>query len=201
MPFVVDASVVGSWLLPDEDHPEAVILLEKLKDDEAFAPSLLWFELRNLLLANERRERITPTQTAAALNLFQELPLRFDSQPDSNTTLQLAREHRLSVYDAVYLELAIRRHLPLLTFDAQLAEAAKACTSAIRPVSARGCRFNAMRLVHLIAGTGSFFCGTGLRDHALVEALRRLGHDAHLGRCPRICRWEHRCWTLRELHS
>ena len=63
--------------------------------------------------------------TAAALNLFQELPLRFDSQPDSNTTLQLAREHRLSVYDAVYLELAIRRRLPLLTFDAELAEAAK----------------------------------------------------------------------------
>ena len=106
MSFVVDASVVGSWMLPDEDHPEAVTALEKLKDDEAFAPSLLWFELRNLLLANERRQRITPTQTAAALNLFQELPLRFDSQPDSNTTLQLAREHRLSVYDAVYLELA-----------------------------------------------------------------------------------------------
>ena len=125
MSFVVDASVVGSWMLPDEDHPEAVTALEKLKDDEAFAPSLLWFELRNLLLANERRQRITPTQTAAALNFFQELPLRFDSQPDSNTTLQLAREHRLSVYDAVYLELAIRRHLPLLTFDAELAEAAK----------------------------------------------------------------------------
>jgi len=35
-----------------------------------------------------------------------------------------------------------------------------------------------MRLVHLTAGTGSFFCGTCLRDHALVKALRRLGHDA-----------------------
>ena len=49
MPFVVDASVVGSWMLPDEDHPEAIIALEKLKDDEAFVPSLLWFELRNTL--------------------------------------------------------------------------------------------------------------------------------------------------------
>ena len=61
MPFVVDASVVGSWLLPDEHHPEAVTSLDRLKDDEAFAPSLLWFEMRNLLLANERRQRITPT--------------------------------------------------------------------------------------------------------------------------------------------
>jgi predicted nucleic acid-binding protein len=123
MPFVVDASVVGSWLLPDENHPEAVTALDRLKDDEAFAPLLLWFELRNLLLANERRQRITPSQTAAALNLVQELPLRFDSQPDSDTTLQLARAHKLTVYDAVYLELAVRRQLPLVTLDAALAEA------------------------------------------------------------------------------
>jgi predicted nucleic acid-binding protein len=123
MPFVVDASVVASWLLPDENHPEAVTALDRLKDDEAFAPLLLWFELRNLLLANERRQRITPSQTAAALNLVQELPLRFDSQPDSDTTLQLARAHKLTVYDAVYLELAVRRQLPLVTLDAALAEA------------------------------------------------------------------------------
>ena len=123
MPFVVDASVVGSWLLPDENHPEAVTALDRLKDDEAFAPSLLWFELRNLLLANERRRRITASQTAVALNLVQELPLRFDSQPDSDTTLQLARAHKLTVYDAVYLELALRRRLPLVTFGAALAEA------------------------------------------------------------------------------
>jgi predicted nucleic acid-binding protein len=123
MPFVVDASVVGSWLLPDENHPEAVTALDRLKDDEAFAPSLLWFELRNLLLANERRQRITRSQTAVALNLVQELPLRFDSQPDSDTTLQLARARKLTVYDAVYLELAVRRHLPLVTLDAALAEA------------------------------------------------------------------------------
>jgi hypothetical protein len=63
MPFVVDASVVGPWVLPDENHPEALMALERLKDDEAFALSLLGFELRNLLLANERRQRITPAQT------------------------------------------------------------------------------------------------------------------------------------------
>src|SRR5271156_6661414 len=110
MSFVVDASVVGSWVLPDENHPEALAALERLKDDEAFAPSLRWFELRSLLLANERRQRITPTQTAAALNLVQELPLRLDALADSDTTLQLARAHRLTIYDATYLELAVRRH-------------------------------------------------------------------------------------------
>lgn len=65
------------------------------------------------------------TQTAAALNLVQELPLRLDGQADSDTTLQLARAHRLTIYDAAYLELAVRRHLPLVTFDAALAEAAR----------------------------------------------------------------------------
>jgi predicted nucleic acid-binding protein len=125
MPFVVDASVVGSWVLPDENHPEALAALERLKDDEAFAPSLLWFELRNLLLANERRRRITPAQTAAALNLIQELSLHLDGQADSDTTLQLARAHRLTIYDAAYLELAVRHRLPLVTFDAALATAAR----------------------------------------------------------------------------
>ena len=88
-------------------------------------PALLWFEVRNLLLANERRRRITPAQTAAALNLLQGLPLQVDGQADSGAALQLARDHRLTVYDAVYLELAVRRRLPLLTFDSQLAAAAK----------------------------------------------------------------------------
>jgi predicted nucleic acid-binding protein len=99
MPFVVDASVVGSWVLRDENHPEALTALERLKDDEAFAPS--------------------------ALSLVQELPLRLDGQADSDTTLQLARAHRLTIYDAAYLELAVRRHLPLVTFDTALAEAAR----------------------------------------------------------------------------
>jgi len=125
MPFVIDASVAGSWLLPDENHPEAITALDRLKDDEAFVPTLLWFEIRNLLLASERRQRITPVQTAAALSVLQGLPLEVDSEPDSGTTLQLARDHRLTVYDAAYLELAVRWHLPLLTFDEQLATAAK----------------------------------------------------------------------------
>jgi hypothetical protein len=90
-------------VLPDENHPEALAALERLTDDEAFAPSLLWFELRNLLLANERRQRITPAQTAAELNLVQELPLRLDSHADSDTTLQLARAHRLTIYARLLL--------------------------------------------------------------------------------------------------
>jgi hypothetical protein len=48
-----------------------------------------------------------------------------DGQADSDTTLQLARAHRLTIYDAAYRELAVRRHLALVTFDAALAAAAR----------------------------------------------------------------------------
>jgi hypothetical protein len=51
-------------MVPGNRCPRRQSTIERLKDDEAFAPSLLWFELRNLLLANERRRRITPAQTA-----------------------------------------------------------------------------------------------------------------------------------------
>jgi predicted nucleic acid-binding protein len=125
MPFVVDASVAASWLLPDENNPEAMTALDRLKDDEAFVPVLLWFEIRNVLLMSERRQRITSAQTAAALNVLEGLPLQTDNHADSETTLQLARDHRLTVYDAAYLELAVRRRIPLLTFDALLAAAAR----------------------------------------------------------------------------
>jgi predicted nucleic acid-binding protein len=125
MPFVVDASVAASWLLPDENNPEAMTALDRLKDDEAFVPVLLWFEIRNVLLMSERRQRITSAQTAAALNVLEGLPLQTDNHADSETTLQLARDHRLTVYDAAYLELAVRRRIPLLTFNALLAAAAR----------------------------------------------------------------------------
>jgi predicted nucleic acid-binding protein len=125
MAFVLDASVVASWLLPDEDHPQALAALERLKTEDAWVPTLLWFELRNMLVVSERRQRLTPAQTAAALATVHGLPLTVDDQADSDTTLQLARAHRLSVYDAVYLELALRRRVPLLTLDAQLATAAR----------------------------------------------------------------------------
>lgn len=124
MPFVVDASVVGAWVLPDEQQPEAIKALERLKDDDGIIPGLLWFEVRNLLLMNERRQRITPAQTASALSHLAALPLEVDDRPDSDTVLQVAREHQLSAYDAAYLELSLRRNLPLLTFDRKLQAAA-----------------------------------------------------------------------------
>ncbi len=123
--FVVDASVAGAWLLPDEQHPAALDALERLKEEDGYAPALLWYELRNLLLTCERRHRILPTQTATLLKSFHDLGLHTDPSPDSAMTLQLARDYGLSIYDATYLELALRLGCPLLTLDRTLADAAR----------------------------------------------------------------------------
>lgn len=126
MPFVLDASVAASWAFQDEDHPTADLAFKYVRVDEAVAPGLLWFELRNILVVSERRRRLSPTDTTAFLRQFSRLPLRVDLSPDEHEVLRLAREHQLSVYDAAYLELALRESLPLATLDTTLAKAAQA---------------------------------------------------------------------------
>jgi predicted nucleic acid-binding protein len=82
--------------------------------------------MRNALLNGERRNRTTSQQTAAFLEFLREIPISVALLPDENEVMQLARRHRLSFYDAAYLELALRERLPLATFDDDLIAAAKA---------------------------------------------------------------------------
>ena len=126
MAFVVDASVAASWLLPDEYDSRAATAFQKLDTEEAAAPSLWWFEIRNLFIINERRGRVDPEKTRAGLALLAGLPIRLDRAADEAALLTLARKHRLTVYDAAYLELAQRLGLALATLDGELAAAARA---------------------------------------------------------------------------
>ena len=126
MPFVVDASVAASWLLPDEGHPVAAMAYDRLTNDTALVPSLWWFEMRNLFIVNERRGRLDSNKTDKALSLLRALPIQLDSHPDELSLMRLARRHRLTAYDAAYLELALRENLALATLDAALASAALA---------------------------------------------------------------------------
>jgi predicted nucleic acid-binding protein len=89
-------------------------------------PVLWWFEVRNVLVVNERRGRIDPTGSAAFLADLERLPINFDRQFANEAVLALARAHRLTFYDAAYLELALRADAPLATLDQQLARAARA---------------------------------------------------------------------------
>jgi predicted nucleic acid-binding protein len=125
MPFVIDASIVLAWGL-EEDSPAAGGALTRLEADQAFAPSLWWFEVRNGLIVGERRGRIQEMRTVEFLRALAELAVSFDASPDENKMIELARKHRLTVYDAAYLELAVRRGFPLATLDEPLAAAARA---------------------------------------------------------------------------
>jgi predicted nucleic acid-binding protein len=96
-----------------------------LQTEEALAPALWWFELRNGLVVNERRGRITEQKSAEFLADLSGLGITIDRSPNEGRLMSLARRHRLTVYDAAYLELALREGLPLATLDALLAEAAR----------------------------------------------------------------------------
>jgi predicted nucleic acid-binding protein len=126
MPFVVDASVAASWLLPDEGHAGAAAAFARLQTDHAVVPNLWWFEVRNLFIANERRGRLDTEKTGKALALLMGLPIQRDNEPEEGVVLRLARQHRLAVYDAAYLELALREDVPLATLDSDLVRAATA---------------------------------------------------------------------------
>jgi predicted nucleic acid-binding protein len=124
--FVVDASVVACWYFPDESHPIADAASLAITKGSATTPELFWFELRNLLLVGERVGRISEIETARFLRFVDALPIEIDHQPDEGLVLSLARTHKLTVYNAAYLEMALRRMLPLATLDKSIVRAAKA---------------------------------------------------------------------------
>ncbi|MDX2263428.1 MAG: type II toxin-antitoxin system VapC family toxin [Hyphomicrobiales bacterium] len=126
MAFVIDTSVLAAWLLPDEMPPAALDALARLEHSGAFAPAILWYEVRNLLISNEKRGRLSKEQADTALSRATALPITLDHTPETAATIALARTYRLTIYDAAYLELALRRGVPLVTLDAALARAAAA---------------------------------------------------------------------------
>ena len=122
---VLDCSVVCAWLLVDESVPEADSILDQAGAGGAIAPGIWWAELRNVLIMAERRRRIAPSQTTAALGAVDALGILLDHAAEGATVMRLARDHRISVYDALYLELAVREQRPLATLDRSLRKAAE----------------------------------------------------------------------------
>ena len=125
MPLVLDASVALNTLFPDEQNAQADAILALLQFDEAVVPAHWWFETRNALVMAERRSRASWDQIAAFLIRLGDLQVSIAPLPDEKPILALARRHRLTFYDAAYLELAKRQSFTLATFDRDLIAAAK----------------------------------------------------------------------------
>ena len=119
--FVVDASVSAAWFLPDEATPETEAALQATATHEVWVPALWLLEMGNLLLSAQRRKRITGDKRRELATAATALRIKVDREPVAITALdEIAAHHGLSAYDAAYLELAMRRGLPLATLDEAL---------------------------------------------------------------------------------
>lgn len=135
--FVLDCSITVAWLFEDESTPQTDELLDRLKDSGALVPALWRLELGNVLAMAERLKRITAAQIADYLDLLGRSPIVTDTETDSRAfreILALARSEGLTTYDAAYLELAVRRRLPLATLDKELIRVARRVGVSTLPV-------------------------------------------------------------------
>jgi len=126
--FVVDCSIAMAWLFNDEATPKTAALLNRLATETAIVPAWWFLEITNVLALAERKGRITPTQSDAFIADLSKLAIeRDDEAADRAFThlLTLCRTHRLTSYDAIYLDLAVRRNLPLATLNDDLRKTAK----------------------------------------------------------------------------
>ena len=126
MAFVLDASVSAVWALADESSSVADIAANRMKTENALVPPLWWYEVRNLLIVNERRQRMTVDDSAHYLELLSSFPIQIYPVEDELMVFRFAREYRLSFYDAAYLAVAQRNRIPLATIDKDLRNAALA---------------------------------------------------------------------------
>lgn len=137
MAIVLDASVAIAWCFPDEaGNSEANAIAARLVSEPGITAGIFWYEIRNVLVRSEWSGRISSEGTARFLERLGELDIEIDTDHVEMETLALARRHRLTVYDASYLETAARRQAALATLDRALAVAAS--REGIIPGLARG---------------------------------------------------------------
>lgn len=129
--FIVDASVGFAWVYQGQATPETDHLLNEVAAGATVIVPALWFlEMSNVFLMAQRRHRLTATQRKAAMERLTAMQFTVDEEGTRHAfgkTSELAEKHGLTIYDATYLELAVRRSLPLASRDEALKSAAKQC--------------------------------------------------------------------------
>jgi predicted nucleic acid-binding protein len=126
--IVIDSSIAGAWSFKDESTAETDRIAELVEVHGAWVPQLFPTEIANVLLVAVRRKRIDAVHLDRQLAFLTDLNLSIDTETSEHawhTTVRLAREERLTVYDATYLELALRAGADLATLDKELAAAAQ----------------------------------------------------------------------------
>lgn len=126
--FVLDCSITMAWCFEDESDDYTDGVLEDLKEATAVVPAIWPLEVANVLLLAKKNKRITEVQAASFIDALSALPIVVDQSTTSramHSIFVLAGQSDLTIYDAAYLELAIREEIPLLTLDKGVIKAAK----------------------------------------------------------------------------
>jgi predicted nucleic acid-binding protein len=126
--FVIDASVAMTWCFKDEITPATQSLLKDLRSKIALVPAWWYVEIANVLALTERKGRLSNNDLKDFLAVLNRVLVEVDNEAPRRAfshLLPLCRTHGLTSYDAIYLDLAMRRNLPLATLDQTLRKAAK----------------------------------------------------------------------------
>lgn len=138
--MVLDASAALSWFFKDERDEIAVGMARAVTERGAIVPPLFRWEMQNAFISAVRRKRITTELAVANLEALDELGLVVDEpilRSPFGAGIALAHRFRISAYDAAYLELAMRRSLPLMSRDERLMGAAAELTILWSPPTPR----------------------------------------------------------------
>ena len=135
--FVADAPVAIAWVHPSQATPQTAAMLDAIADGGTLEVPALWpLEVANALIVLVRRRKLTEDERQTALGWLGGLRMRIDQEMSAlafSRLSQLAAAHDLSVYDAAYLELALRRRLALGCKDGPLRTAAKRAGASLFP--------------------------------------------------------------------
>jgi predicted nucleic acid-binding protein len=125
MNFVLDCSVTMTWFFEDEIDVQGRALLDRATRGDAIVPAIWPGEVANAFLTAQRKRRMTHAKVDEDAELLSLLPIAVDREAVALSDLiALGRRYELSSYDSSYLELALRRRLPLATRDRRLSAAA-----------------------------------------------------------------------------
>ncbi|HEB30008.1 MAG TPA: PIN domain-containing protein [Spirochaetes bacterium] len=128
MNWVLDCSFSAALFLPDEFSPKVRDFFANLSEnDKLYVPLIWWYEITNVLIVAERKNRLNYVEVVKVTLLFEQLGIETDNTngvPFSKEIYRLANLKKLSAYDAGYLELAIRQEATLASLDKQLLNAA-----------------------------------------------------------------------------
>jgi predicted nucleic acid-binding protein len=123
--FVIDASIAATWCFKDEATAYTENLLDAVAGSlEAIAPRLWAYEVRNSALTGVRRKRVTQADADVFVQSLADLRITLIEPVSYDEIFALAGRHKLTVYDAAYLDLAVRRQLSIASLDAELIRAA-----------------------------------------------------------------------------